>query len=65
MKTAKPNPKFWRKPDGVKAWTARMIYCEHYSTCLDIAIMNKWSSFTCKQCSFWNKDKCSIPKEGV
>ena len=38
----------------VEAGKRRNFDCRFYETCLDVAIKNKWDSFTCKACKAYD-----------
>jgi hypothetical protein len=37
--------------DGVEA--NRNLFCPHYDDCLDVALLERWTSWTCAECTFF------------
>jgi len=35
----------------------RMVFCRHYSTCLDYAIEKNWSGFSCEECHGYERER--------
>lgn len=41
------------KPHQVK----RRVFCMHYGDCLDVAIENEWTNFSCETCGSYEDER--------
>lgn len=55
LKGSGPNPISVPREEDIGQVPFRQLYCQSYNSCLDHAVKNSWPSFSCGECSAYQR----------